>query len=376
MRVLVVDDSLVFRSQIKAALEKESDLDVVGVASNGKVAIQKLQQLSVDLVTLDLEMPEMNGIETLHEMKKQGIKTRVIVFSSISKAGSKATLEALSAGADDFVTKPSGDDINIGNAADKIGEQLLPKVRQFADRAKSREEKKAKATAPPTPVEKKAPVPEKGPLSVEKKDYHKKDLSFFVPKIVVIGSSTGGPAALEKVFQGLKPPFRCPLVIVQHMPPVFTASLAQRLQEICGVPCAEAKNGAVMESGHVYIAPGDYHLRLHKNGNEVFFRLDQGPAINYVRPAVDPLFETAAKIYGPDCGAFVLTGMGGDGQGGAIAVKEANGGVMIQSEESCVVYGMPAAVEASGAYDRQGDLAAVHHVLKSYLSSVAVEATA
>ena len=366
LKILVVDDSLVFRSQIKAALEKDPDLEVVGVASDGKIAIEKLQQSSIDLMTLDLEMPRLNGIETLREMQRLGIKTRVIVSSSHSQAGSKATLDALSAGAADFVTKPSGGELNMSNAAERISKQLLPKVHQFLPKRRTATPTVVSTSTSPATIARVA-----DPHRVERKAYPKKDLTFFKPKMVVIGSSTGGPATLEKIFEGLKGPLRCPVVIVQHMPPIFTASLALRLNHISGIPCQEAVNGEKVCKGQIYIAPGDFHLKLGKSSENVCFLLNQGPSINYVRPAVDPLFETAAQIYGAECGAFILTGMGGDGQKGAIAIKEAGGGVMIQDEKSCVVYGMPAAVELSGAYDQQGDLESVQFILKSYVDAIA-----
>ena len=357
MKVLIVDDSLVFRSQIKVALEGEPDLEIVGVASNGKIALDKMKQTPVDLVTLDLEMPVLSGIETLKEMKAQGINARVIVFSSISTQGSKVTLEALSSGAHDFVTKPSGDGVNINNAAEKIREQLLPKVRQFIGRG---------------PVAKAPPVASDQPAvdlvpKVTKREFPKKNLATFRPSVVLIGSSTGGPPALETIFKGISGPTRCPILIAQHMPPVFTTSLARRIEEICGIPCAEPKNGEVIEAGKIYLAPGDFHFSVKKANDQVIAVLDQNPPVNYVRPAVDVLFESAARLYREGCAAFVLTGMGADGQKGCVTVKESGGGVMIQNEKSCVVYGMPAAVHEAGAFDREADLAAIEHQLKEFV---------
>jgi len=348
LRVLVVDDSVVFRSQIKTALQSSPAIEVVGVANNGKIALEKLKQGSLDLITLDMEMPEMGGLETLRAIRRAGFSVRVIIFSSHTTRGSEAALEALSAGADDFVAKPSG---GLGNdlqtAAERIKLELLPKVLQFL---KTPEPKAAPATVGVKP---RASSP-----------YSKRDIATFLPSAIVIGSSTGGPPALEKCLAGISIPSRIPIFIAQHMPPIFTASLAKRLHDLTGVVAAEGKANELVTVNRIYVAPGEFHMTVRKVDSEVRIHLDQGPQRNSVRPAVDNLFESAAKVYGSRCFGVVLTGMGEDGMLGCRAIKEVGGGVMIQDKASSVVFGMPGAVHADGTFDEMGDLAAIQKVLK------------
>lgn len=350
LRVLVVDDSVVFRSQIKAALDDSSLVEVVGVANNGKIALEKLAQKSVDLVTLDMEMPEMGGLATLKAIRKMKFPARVIIFSSHTTKGSEAALEALSCGADDFVAKPAlqSSEVDFHSAAERIKSDLLPKVLQF------KQEYSASVIR-----EKAASV-----LTMPAATFSQKDLDTFIPAAVVIGSSTGGPPALEKCLAGITKSPKLPIFIVQHMPPIFTASLAKRLQEITGVETAEGKAGELVRAGKIYVAPGEFHMILQRVNNEVRISLNQGPPRNSVRPAVDNLFESAAKVYGARCLGVVLTGMGDDGRAGCRTIKESGGGVMIQSKESCVVFGMPGAVFADGTFDGQGDIAQIHTVMK------------
>lgn len=345
MRVLIVDDSVVFRSQIKAALDGVPNIEVVGTANNGKIALQKLAQSSVDLVTLDMEMPEMGGLETIREIRKAKFNVKIIVFSSHTTSGSMAALDALTAGAQDFVAKPSGRDFTHQNAAEKIRTELVPKILQFFELP---------------PQNSKIEVPKRD----EVRKFNAKDLTTFRPSVIVIGSSTGGPPALEKALAGLNKNHRVPIAIVQHMPPLFTASLANRLREIAGLEAAEAKDGEPLLPGRIYVAPGNYHLSIVKKNSKEIVKLDQGPQRNSVRPAVDVLFESAVSVYGSRVCGVVLTGMGEDGLIGAVAIKEGGGGVMIQNRASSVVFGMPGAVFNAGAYDFIGDVTAINEQIK------------
>ncbi len=323
----MADDSLVYRSQIKEALGKMPGVEVVGASSNGRLAIEKLQQSQVDLLILDLEMPEMDGLETLYEMARQGLECKVLMFASVSKRGADITLEALRMGATDFMTKPgpSAD----SSPSEKIREILEPKLHALF------------------PVFQKMPN-----LEVKNSKYPEVNWELFYPKIVVIGSSTGGPGVLESLFSQLRGPLTCPILITQHMPPLFTEALAQRLQKLCGIRCIEAIDGIPIEANSVYLAPGDFHMCVAGTRNNPKIALNQGEQRNHVRPAVDPLFETAAEMFGNDCLGIVLTGMGADGRAGAEAIKQLGGAVIIQEKESCVVFGMPKAVMDSGAYDK------------------------
>lgn len=358
MKVLIVDDSVVYRSQIKAALAGQSGIEVVGAASNGKIALEMLEQKEVDVMTLDMEMPVMNGLETLRALRARGSKVKVIVFSSSTRSGSEATLDALGAGAKDFVAKPDGSATIGGGAEELIRKDLLPKLRQFLN-APSAGRLAPKVDAPVSPVVA-APIfggTPAGPVS-----YPKKDLATFIPSVIVIASSTGGPAAHDAIFKGLSGKLRCPILIAQHMPPVFTTSFAKRLGAHANIPSKEAKHGEVL-ANEIYVAPGDYHLSLALVNGKITTLLDQGPQRNSVRPAADFLFETAAQIFGSKVMGIVLTGMGEDGLAGSKAVKSASGGILIQNQESCVVFGMPGAVHAAGAFDAQGDLEAIQKIL-------------
>lgn len=346
MKVLIADDSIVFRSQIKVALDGVEGVIVIGSAPNGKIAVDKISQEDVDLLILDVEMPEMNGLEALRELRRLGHRTKVIMFSSHTKAGAEITLEALSAGAQDFVTKPSGDHLTIENAAESIRKVLLPKIQQFM-----------KSKDLPTSLIKVAPY------TAQVKKFQKYSIEKSIPSVLVIGSSTGGPSALEEVLRGLQgKSLRCPVLITQHMPPVFTASLAARIEKLTNIPCAEGRHLEILEK-KIYIAPGDFHMSLSTIEGSVRIVLDQGPQRNSVRPAVDSLFETASEIYKNRCVGIVLTGMGSDGAVGAVSIKENGGGVVIQDRESCVVFGMPLAVYEKGAYDVMGNLSEIRELL-------------
>lgn len=348
MKVLIVDDSLVFRSQIKKAIEEVSIVEHVDLASNGKLAIQKMGFTQYDLVILDVEMPELDGIQTLKEMKQKNFTARVIMFSSFTARAAEATLQALSLGATDFITKPANVK-NLDEAFQVIRNELIPKAFELA------------------PEEEKKPVLAKasGEQSVQvihgdivfpsmfkaNPSWSKIDLNIIKPQVIVVGSSTGGPVALRDLFQHLKPPIPIPIVVVQHMPPLFTTSLAQNIARQTGIPTTEVKDGEIIEANHIYIAPGNYHLHLFRHESLVRARLDQEEKRNSVRPAVDYLFESAPKVYGRHVLSYVLTGMGQDGLLGAKAIKDQGGCVTIQDKASSVVWGMPGTIYQHGCYD-------------------------
>lgn len=362
MKILVTDDSVVYRSQIKAALSGVAFINEIDTANNGKIAIDKLNRSLFDLVILDLEMPEMDGIEALKAIKQKGYKTRVIMFSSQSKSGSEKTLEALSLGADDFIPKPVGDHHTINNLSDTIKNILLPKLRQFIVGSPTLTREETKSPLPVTKDDAPYVYRTKHPI----RDYLRKEISLFIPKVVVIGSSTGGPPALDRVFKSLGTVPRCPVLIAQHMPPVFTASLAKRISQMSGMECSEAKNMETLQN-KIYVAPGDFHMSLAKLGDTVKIQIDQRPERNCIRPAADYLFESAAKIFQSAALGIVLTGMGEDACDGAIAIKEAGGGVIIQTKESCTVFGMPGAVFEAKAYDEMMDPEQINMYLKRKL---------
>jgi two-component system chemotaxis response regulator CheB len=339
IRVLVVDDSVVIRRLVTHALDQDPALEVVGAASNGVIALQRIPQLNPDVLTLDIEMPEMDGLETLRRVRREYPQLRVIMFSTLTERGAEVTLEALTLGADDYVTKASNEG-SLDRSMARLREELVPKIKQFfhlpaQSRAANQPESGRVAAAPP--VRSGARVP----LNANVR-----------PKVVVIGVSTGGPTALGSILPELPAGFPLPILVVQHMPPLFTRLLAERLHASCRLPVEEASQGAPVEAAKILIAPGDFHLKVASNAGGVCVCLDQAPPLNSCRPAVDALFTSIGDVYGGAVIAVVLTGMGQDGLRGAEILKAHGASVLAQDEASSVVWGMPGAVVNAGLADR------------------------
>lgn len=333
LRVLVVDDSVVIRRLVSDVLSADADIEVVGTAANGRIALEKLDALRPDAVTLDIEMPVLDGLGTLRELRRSHSRLPVVMFSTLTQRGGIATLEALALGASDYVTKPS----NVGSAnqaMENVREQLIPKIKALCGRRT--------IVAPPRSAP--APRPNRPSKRVE---------------LLAIGCSTGGPEALERVLPLLPATFPVPVVVVQHMPPMFTGLLAARLNNRCALEVVEAAEGDVLRPGRVLIAPGGRHLVLRRSGGRTVVELNDDPPENFCRPAVDPMFRTAAEVYGPGVLATVLTGMGTDGRKGAEAVRSSGGSVLAQDAASSVVWGMPGAVVEAGLADQVLPLASV-----------------
>jgi two-component system, chemotaxis family, protein-glutamate methylesterase/glutaminase len=325
IRVLVVDDSAVIRHLVTHALEQDPELEVVGAASNGIIALQQIQLLNPDVLTLDIEMPEMDGLETLRHTRREFPKLRVIMFSTLTERGAAVTLEALTLGADDYVAKVSGEG-SIDRSITRLREDLIPKIKQFFH----------------LPVQSTFPIRLEPALPAKAR-----------PKIVVIGVSTGGPTALGQILPAFPAGFPLPILLVQHMPPLFTRLLAERLNAVCRLPVAEATQGAPVEPGKIVIAPGDFHLKVFSRaGGGVRMDLDQSPPQNSCRPSVDALFASIAEVYGGAIIAAILTGMGQDGLRGAELIRARGGSILAQDQASSVVWGMPGAVVRAGLADR------------------------
>lgn len=327
IRVLVVDDSVVIRRLVTDALSGDPEIDVVGTAANGSIALQKITQCNPDLITLDVEMPVLDGLATLELIRKDYPKLPVIMFSTLTQRGALTTIEALARGASDYVSKPS----NVGSVSlgiQRVREDLIPKVKALCPRIGAR---------PIAPITKPDLTKSVRPFVNTQVDDEKFD-------ILAIGTSTGGPNALAAVLGSFPGALPVPVVIVQHMPPMFTRLLAERLDSKSGHRVVEAEEGMELKKGWAYVAPGDYHMEVMREAGRVVLRLNQAPPENSCRPAVDPLFRSVANVYGARTLAVVLTGMGQDGLRGCEALSAKGARIMIQDEASSIVWGMPGAV--------------------------------
>jgi len=324
VRVLVVDDSVVVRKLLCVALAASPEVEVAGTASSGTIALAKIPQLNPDVITLDIEMPGLNGIQTLVEIRKLHPRLPVIMFSTLTERGAAITLEALSLGASDYATKPSNSE-SLADAIEQVRAELVAKIVELGGRGR-----RAALVIAPLP---------------RKRGSERIDL-------LAIGTSTGGPNALGEVIPHLPADFPVPVVVVQHMPPVFTRLLADRLNSSSPLTVREAEAGKLLEPGQVWIAPGNYHMTVGRKSAGTFLNLNQDPPENSCRPAVDVLFRSAAQSYGPNVLAVVMTGMGSDGARGAAQIREAGGEIVVQDEATSVVWGMPGAVVGAGAADK------------------------
>jgi two-component system, chemotaxis family, protein-glutamate methylesterase/glutaminase len=344
IRVLVVDDSVVIRRVVTQVLGEDPDIEIAGIAANGVIALARIPQVNPDVVSLDIEMPEMDGLETLRRIRKQYPKLHVIMFSTLTARGAKHTLEALSLGANDYVTKPA----NVGSlnrSMDRLRTELVPKIKQFFE-------------APP--AVRPAPRPVATPqAAAARRGAPYTPIMAFKPEVVAIGVSTGGPNALAQIFPQFPANFPCPILVVQHMPPLFTRMLAERLCQHSRLTVVEAAEGMAIKPGLALIAPGDYHMQVVRRQQGLIVRLDQGPPQNSCRPAVDALFSALAKVCGGRVLSVVLTGMGQDGLRGAQELKSQGAAVLAQDQASSVVWGMPGSVASAGLADKVLPLDAV-----------------
>jgi two-component system chemotaxis response regulator CheB len=329
IRVMIVDDSAVYRGVMRQALAHDATISIVASATNGQNALDELKAREVDVILLDLEMPVMDGLTAIPQMLARKPETRIVVASAFTAQGSERAVQALTSGASDCVQKPSS--LGGGLSLEEYGKQLLTKVRQFApvDPAQ-RSRRESSRLAPRTTVP-----------SVTA--FHEGE-----PGVLVIGSSTGGPNALTAFFKQLPKTLPFPIVVVQHMPPNFTRMLAQRIEADCGIRCVEVTAESALTPGVIHIAPGDHHLVITGSVGQPKLALNQDPPENFCRPAVDPLFRSAARVFGSSTLAVVLTGMGDDGAKGAVEVARAGGRIVVQDEATSVVWGMPGAVVRAG----------------------------
>jgi two-component system chemotaxis response regulator CheB len=321
IRVLIVDDSAVVRGSLGRIIDAEADMCVVTTAVHGQDALNALRHTDIDVVLLDIEMPVMDGLAALPLILQQTPSARVLMISSLTHEGAATTMRALALGAVDFIHKPQAKDGVSG--LKQLADQLVDKVRAVA---------RGRVVRPSTqhvsPARPHIPAVE--------------------PRILAIAASTGGPNALAELVHALPIDFPLPVLVTQHMPPIFTHMLAQRLSREGALACDEARDGDVITAGRIYMAPGDYHLLVSVVNDVPIVRLAHGEPENHCRPSADPMFRSVAHAYGAGSLALVLTGMGDDGRRGCEAIVAAGGRVMVQDEASSVVWGMPGSVVESG----------------------------
>ncbi|MCB1046321.1 MAG: chemotaxis response regulator protein-glutamate methylesterase [Calditrichaeota bacterium] len=335
IRVLIVDDSSVVRRLLKEALAPAEDIVVSGAAPDGQSALDMLARELPDLVTLDVEMPRMDGLTALKEIRRLYPRLPVIMFSTLTERGGRYTIEALTCGANDYVTKPEQMK-DVDHAVESIRRELLPRIRNLSQRFR-KPDRHAAAPVPASPSRVIPAPPVRRPMNVMRR-----------VEGIAIGVSTGGPEALRTLLSGLPASLPVPVVLVQHMPPLFTRILAERLDAECPIRVREVADGDTVHAGTVYIAPGGKHMVLDKVNGELILKTNDDPPENSCRPAVDVLFRSVSRIWGPSTLAVILTGMGADGREGCRRLAELGAQVLVQDEASSVVWGMPGAVAAAG----------------------------
>ncbi len=329
--MLVVDDAAAVRRLVTEAIGADPELEVVGTAENGRVALDRVPRLRPDVIVLDIEMPVMGGLEMLTELRRAHPRLPVIVFSSDTRPGAEATLDALWLGASDYVTKSSAH--SPAQAVRHIHAELVPRIKALcmhvlAPPGETLLKRAANAGAPALPARHRLGRPP--------------------ARILALGASTGGPNALAAIFRGLAADFPVPIVIAQHMPPLFTRFLADRLSAKSEFEIVEAEDGDLLHAGKAWIAPGDFHMTLEREGADVIVHLDREPPVHSCRPSVDVLFQSVAEIYGATALGVILTGMGQDGLRGCESLARAQAQVLAQDEATSVVWGMPGNVVRAG----------------------------
>ncbi len=343
IRVMVVDDSAVIRGLLTRTLEADPDIAVVASVGNGQMAISALGRADTDVVVLDIEMPVMDGLTALPQLLKASPDVKIIVASTLTQKNAQISLKALSAGASDYVAKPSSSQLN---AAADFKRELVDKIKALGRARRAARQRSggalSKAELPFRPAAGTKTIPA-GPAPIVLRAP-----SRTAPAVIAIGSSTGGPQALFSVLGALPASVTQPILITQHMPPTFTTILAQHIARVANRPTAEAVDGESVKAGRIYLAPGDFHMRVEASGTDRVLRISKDPPENFCRPAVDPMLRSLAQVYGPAVLTVILTGMGSDGAKGGQAIVAAGGTVVAQDETTSVVWGMPGAAAAAG----------------------------
>jgi two-component system chemotaxis response regulator CheB len=349
IRLLVVDDSLVIRRALRECFRSDPEIEVIGVAENGLKALEQIKNLRPDVVTLDIEMPEMDGLETLKSLRNQGSTVPIIMFSKYTSQGATATLEALELGASDVVAKPETHG-GKGSSCEVVRRQLTTRIRALGRRAHG---SLARQSTLSQEIAASVTTDFRPTVSIE---------------AVGISVSTGGPTALIEIASNLSPDIEVPIFITQHMPPMFTKFLAERLSARGPLPAFEATDGMVAQPGHIYIAPGNFHIQVDRQDSTVLVNLSQAAHENSCRPSADVMLRSLAMSYGSNLLSIVMTGMGQDGRRGCEVVKKAGGTVVAQDQESSLVWGMPRAVISAGLHDAVMPLSAMAQLINESCS--------
>ena len=346
IKVMVVDDSAVVRGLVARWVGEESGMEIVARHANGAKAVEDVAKSRPDIIILDVEMPVMDGLQALPALLKNHPGVKIVMASTLTQRNAEISMKALSLGATDYIPKP---DSNSGiTTSSTFRRDLIARIKSLGA---SRKRAPLRATPAMTTGAGASTMARPAPASPTKAraDIKLRPFSSVPPRILLVGSSTGGPQALIKLFTAIGPKIgNVPILVTQHMPATFTAILAKNLGDASGRASAEGQQGEVLKAGQIYVAPGGYHMRLQPCAGGAQIALDQGPEINFCRPAVDPMFETAAKIYRGAILAAILTGMGQDGTNGARAIATAGGSIIVQDEPTSVVWGMPGAAAAAG----------------------------
>jgi two-component system, chemotaxis family, protein-glutamate methylesterase/glutaminase len=368
VKVMLVDDSAVIRGLYRRMLASETDIEIVSDAGNGQQAIDRLKKTPVHLIVLDIEMPVMDGLSAIPHLLKVQPDVMILMASTLTARNAEFSLQAMNAGAADYLEKPtSSNELTTGV---DFKTDLLRKIKMLGATAQRNPSHAANSTSSqPSPGVK----PSEGKAGSGWKIAQSKDIQLRAPgitkpRVLAVGSSTGGPQALAAVFEKLPATLGIPVVVVQHMPPTFTRILAERIQGLSDWKCHEAEDGEALRSDTILIAPGGYHMVLAKDGTNVVAKLNQDPAENFCRPAVDPLFRSVADIYGPAAMGVVLTGMGHDGRDGGRMIVDKGGTIYAQDEESSIVWGMPGAVAIAGICSKVIPLDNVANEVTNYIT--------
>jgi two-component system, chemotaxis family, protein-glutamate methylesterase/glutaminase len=360
IRVMIVEDSVVIRGLLTRWLSVESDFEIAGIAVNGREAIRLATDLKPDVILLDVEMPVMDGLTALPEILKSSPGSRVIMASTMTQRGGEVTIRALSSGASDYLAKPSAGELT---AASDYKRDLIAKVRMLGGHVLRK----------PDPLDRSSKLSAAPPIqSIGKADNLRTVTPNARPKAIFIGASTGGPEALKTVIAGLQGKLDVPVLITQHMPALFTKILADHLSKQTGAEVIEAQAGMIARPGKFYIAPGNFHMTVTYAASVLRIDLNEGPPENHCRPAVDPLFRSAAAALGDSALAVILTGMGVDGREGAKAMVAKGAMLLAQDEETSVVWGMPGTVVRAGLASASKPITEIAQAILNVVRGVAI----